>query len=76
MNDGGDFEKLALSWYVVNTTTTETMKLSAGFLLKEILDRCTNKTKSMLSPDRSLWMYFGHDLSISYLLNALKLYTV
>lgn len=76
MNAGGDFEKLALSWFVINTTTTETMKLSSGFLLKEILDRCTNKIKSLLSPDRSLWMYFGHDLTLIYLLNTLKLYTV
>lgn len=76
MNPGNDFEKLALSWFVVNTTTTETMKLKPGFLLKEILDRCTNKTKSMLTPDRSLWMYFAHDITISYLLQSLKLYTV
>lgn len=76
MTPAGDFEKFALQWFVINATTTETIKLTAGFLLREILNHCTNKLSSALQPDVSLWMYFAHDYTITYLLNALKLYTV
>lgn len=48
----------------------------AGFLLKEILDRFTNKTLSILQPDRKMWIYSAHDLNIVSILNALNLYKV
>lgn len=76
MNPGGDFETFALNWFVINATTTETIRLTAGFFLREILGHCTKKLNSMLQPDVSLWMYFAHDTTITYVLNALKLYTV
>lgn len=76
MKPGGDFEFLAISWYAIFTVTTEMKKLRSGYLLKEILDRFTNKTLSTLSPDRSLWLYFAHDITISNMLNSLGLFKV
>lgn len=69
----GEFERLALSPYRVISATPELRKFTAGFLLKEILDRFTNKLKSTLSPNRSLWMYFVHDYKIASMLNSLGL---
>ena len=73
---GGDFEYIAFSWYAIFTATTEMKKLRSGYLLKEMLDRFTNKTQSTLSPNRSLWMYFAHDITISNMLNTLGLFKV
>lgn len=71
MKPGGDFENLALNWYPLFTATNEMKKLRSGFLLKDILDRFFNKIQSKLSPDRSLWMYFGHDSTMASMLGAL-----
>lgn len=76
MVPGGDFERIALYWYRLFTATTEMKKLRAGYLIKEIFDRFTNKTQSTLSPNRSLWMYFGHDITLSNVLNSLGVFNV
>ncbi|XP_031638619.1 lysosomal acid phosphatase-like [Contarinia nasturtii] len=74
MNPGSDMDIYIRCFYKMFTYTTEMKKLKAGFLLKEILYRCTEKTQSKLSPDRSLWIYSGHDITIANLLNSLGLY--
>lgn len=51
-------------------------KLKSGYLLKDILGRFSKKLKSTLTPDISLYMYFGHDLTISNMLNSLGLFEV
>lgn len=53
---------------------TEMKKQRAGFLIKEILDRFTNKTMSLLIPDRSLWIYAIHSTGMVNLLNSLNLF--
>lgn len=58
------------------TQSTELKKLEAGFVIKDMLDRFTNKSKSILEPNRSLWIYAAHDLTIVNILNALNLYDV
>lgn len=73
---GRDFKYLALQWYRMFTVTTEMKKLKSGYLLKEILDRFTNKIQLTLSPDRSLWMYFAHDITITNMLNSLGVFEV
>lgn len=73
MNDT-NFVRLSLIYYVIFTHSTEMKKLRAGYLLKEILDRSTNKTMSTLSPNRTLWLYFAHDNSMVDMLNSLGLY--
>lgn len=76
MRPGGDFEYLSNFHFKIKTHSTTMKKLRSGFLLKEILDRFTNKTQSKLSPDRKLWMYFSHDLTIANMLNSLGLFEV
>lgn len=59
------------------TNSTELQKLRSGFLLKEILDRFTNKTtRPEIDPDRVFWMYFTHGQTIIDMLNSLGLFTV
>lgn len=76
MQPDGDFQRLAFYWFRMFTATPEMKKLRSGYLLKEILDRFTNKTQTQLSPNRSLWMYFGHDITIANMLNSLGVFNV
>lgn len=76
MQPDGDFQRLAFYWFRMFTATPEMKKLRSGYLLKEILDRFTNKTQTQLSPDRSLWMYFGHDNTVADMLNSLGVFNV
>lgn len=59
---------------VVNTKLMA--RLKAGFLIREIFNRFTMKRDLTLSPDRSLWIYSAHDLTIMNILAALDLYEV
>lgn len=76
MEPGSDFENLTLSWYAMWTATPELKKIRSGFLLKEMLDRFSSKAQSKLSPNRSLYMYFGHDSSLVDMLSSLGMYEV
>lgn len=72
----GDFEYLNNMWYIIFTATTELKKIRSGYLLKEILDHFTSKILKTLSPNRTLWMYFAHDITIANMLNSLGLFKV
>lgn len=74
MVKGGDFEYLALAWYPLHTSTTITKKIKAGYLIKSIFDRLASKSKSTLSPNRTLWMQFAHDMTLVNVLRGLDLY--
>lgn len=76
LQPNGDLEMLARSFYQLFTPTAEMKKIISGYLLKEILDRCSQKMQSTLSPDRSLWLYFAHDVTMLNMLNSLNLYEV
>lgn len=58
------------------TATDEMKKFHSGFLLKEIFDRFSSKLQSTLLPNRSLWLYFAHDITIQGALNSLGVETV
>lgn len=58
------------------TKSTEMKKAKAGYLINEIFERFKNKTLSLLSPDRKVWVYSAHDNTIVNTLNALNLYDV
>lgn len=62
--------------FVLLTKTEEMKKLRSGFLIREMLERFKQKAESKLKPDRSLWLYSGHDLTIISLLNSLQMYSV
>lgn len=57
-------------------TTTETKKAKVGFLIREMFDRFKQKSLSQLNPDRSLWIYSGHDTTIINVLSVLNIYEV
>lgn len=58
------------------THSKELKMLEAGTIIEEMFDRFKNKTLSLLEPDRSLYIYAGHDLTLINILNALGLYEV
>lgn len=62
--------------FAMFTYTRELARLKGGFLLKEILERCTNKTELKLNPNRVMWMYSAHDTTVANLLNTLELFEV
>lgn len=62
--------------YVIETYTPQFARLKYGPLMKEILQTFKNKTESTLEPDRSAWVYSGHDNTISGLLNMMGIYDV
>lgn len=54
--------------------TPEITRLRYGFLMQEVMDRFQAKIDSTLSPDRSLWIYSAHDISVGSVLKMLGLY--
>lgn len=76
MTPGGDLEQIAKFFYKMYTATDFMKQIKAGFLIKEIFDRASSKIQSKLKPDRTLWMYFAHDITITNVLNSLGLYKV
>lgn len=67
---------LAAKSFQTNTSTPELARLKSGFLIREILNRFTNKIESKLMPDRSIWIYSAHDSTIASVLNSLALFEV
>lgn len=72
----GIMEYIAKLHLKLFTDTKELAKLKSGFLIKEIMERFNRKTTSNLHPDRSLWLYSAHDITIGNVLNALGLFEV
>ncbi|KAJ4440011.1 hypothetical protein ANN_08142, partial [Periplaneta americana] len=61
--------------FVLNTYNDELQKLKGGLLLKKILSDTKAKVDSTLSPaDRKMYMYAGHDSTVTNLLSALKVW--
>lgn len=73
---GGIIERMADSHFKVNTATPELARLKSGFLIKEMMERFTQKIFRALEPDRSLWLYSAHDETIANVLNSLGLFEV
>lgn len=57
-----------------STLTSEMKKAKTGFLLKEIFERFKRKSLSRLESDALLWNYFGHESTLTNILNALKVF--
>lgn len=73
---GLDMKEITDYSYKLSTYTPELAKLRNGFLLKDILDRSLDKSHNKLEPNRSVWMYSGHETTIINMLNSLGLYSV
>lgn len=70
----GDMEWISSKSFAVNTYTPQLARLKSGLLLKEMLDRFSNKTNSNLTPNRSLWIYSAHDTTVANILNTLNMF--
>uniref|UniRef100_A0A182HT87 acid phosphatase n=1 Tax=Anopheles arabiensis TaxID=7173 RepID=A0A182HT87_ANOAR len=60
--------------FAVKTNTTQLARLKMGPLVKEMLNRFRSKAKGTLKPNRSVWMYSAHDVTVASLLNALRVF--
>ncbi|XP_037885224.1 prostatic acid phosphatase isoform X2 [Glossina fuscipes] len=60
--------------FTIGTYTRYMARLKTGPLIKEILQRFTDKVNGKLDPDRKIWMYSAHDTTIANVLNTLKLF--
>lgn len=69
-------KSIALFNFKMAAGTPQMARLKCGFLFAKICKHLTDKKNSTLNPNRSLWMYSGHDSTISNMLNALGLFDV
>lgn len=60
--------------FAVKTNNTQLARLKSGPLVKEMLHRFRSKAKGSLKPNRSVWVYSAHDITVGNLLNALKIF--
>lgn len=67
-------EYIAAFDFTLYADTPELARFASGFLIKEILEHFSQKANSTLDPDRSLWLYSGHDYSVANALNSLGLF--
>ncbi|XP_063242696.1 prostatic acid phosphatase-like [Bacillus rossius redtenbacheri] len=63
-----------LQQFITSAGTTELQRLSAGPMLKEIIENMQAKVNATLSPDRSLYVYSAHDSNVVNTLQALKVF--
>ncbi|KAG4068617.1 hypothetical protein HA402_004958 [Bradysia odoriphaga] len=68
-----DIDQAAIKFYSQFTGTKFMSRYASGFLLKDILDRFSAKTNNTLDPNRKMWMYSSHDLTIFSFLRSLGL---
>lgn len=69
-------ENIALFDMKIYADTPQMARLSSGFLLKEMLERFSQKIDLALKPDRTLWFYSTHFFIMTNLLNSLGLLQV
>lgn len=62
---------IAATSLAIFTETLKMKKIHGGMLLKEILEHMNDKVNLTLDPNRSLFMYSGHDLTVVSLLRVL-----
>ncbi|XP_053680099.1 prostatic acid phosphatase [Anopheles nili] len=60
--------------FAVKTNTTQLARLKMGPLVKEMLQRFRSKANGKLKPNRSVWMYSAHDVTVASLLNAMRVF--
>ena len=76
VESGGQVEHIAKVALSTFASTPKLARFQSGNLLKEMLDHFSQKINSTLNPDRSVWLYSGHDRTIINLLNGLGIYDV
>lgn len=71
---GSDMEYLGMLLFKLETYYPSMARRKYGYLLKQILDHFDQKMNLTLKPNRNLWMYSGHDNTITGILNTLGLF--
>ncbi|XP_031621877.1 lysosomal acid phosphatase-like [Contarinia nasturtii] len=74
VKEGSDMEKVANMQFSFYAKTRDTARIRPGFLFKEILEHFVQKANKTLTPDRNLWIYSAHDVTIVTILNALGIF--
>ena len=59
--------------YTLFTETNLMKKVKGGAFLSEIMQRMLNKRKKNLSPDRKIFLYSGHDVTLVNVMNSLNI---
>lgn len=72
----GTMEYIAQFYHKIYADTPSLARIESGFLLREILERFSQKINSTLQPDRTLWFYSAHSITISFMLESLGLFKV
>lgn len=70
----GLLEQLGSVDYEYSTATPTLKKLSAGFLLKKILDDSFAKQNGTLSDERKIFLYSAHEWNVATMLRALNVF--
>lgn len=69
-------EYIAQFYHKMYADTPQLARVESGFLLKEIVERFSQKINATLQPDRSLWFYSAHSITVSFMLHSLGLFQV
>lgn len=69
-------EYIAAFHYKTFSGTKQLARLKNGYLLKEMLEHFSMKINKTLKPDRSLWLYSAHDVTVISILNIFGVYQV
>lgn len=72
----GDLRKIAHFSYQLDTPNKLMQRLKVGFLIRDMFERFAMKANATLSPDRSIFVYSAHDITIVNLMRALNLVEV
>ncbi|XP_037031472.1 prostatic acid phosphatase-like [Bradysia coprophila] len=68
-----DIDQVSIRFYSQFTGTKFMSRYASGFLLKDILDRFKSKSNNTLTPNRKMWMFSSHDLTLFSFLRSLDL---
>ncbi|EDW84658.1 uncharacterized protein Dwil_GK14232 [Drosophila willistoni] len=66
-----EIRPLAERSYVLFTETNLMKRIKGGAFLTEILNKMQNKRKRNLNPDRKIFLYAGHDVTLVNVMNSL-----
>lgn len=71
-----EVDELSMIPSILPSYTTELAQIRAGYFLQEVLDRAASKVNGTLIPDRKLWVYSAHDITISTVLYGMGMWDV
>lgn len=69
-------ELIDIAAHLPHSIFNEMIRLRSGHLVKDMLDHFEDKKNSKLTPDRSIWIYSGHDYTINKFMTFLGFHEV